>query len=614
MKRTTILIRAAAVLLTLTLTMVFIGGCAKTQQTQDSPDLALSVLIPTTGRSFDDLIDLLNVDHPEIAFEKTGYSGGNSSAFIQRRFLEGDLTDIILATYVPDGELQEKTMLELSGYDFIQNYKASVLNNLDVNGSIYFLEGPSSVRGIVYNKTLFDEKGWEKPQNHEQFVALISQIRAESDIMPIAIPGKHTGTYFTLMSELSHCDFLQTPSGAAWEQAFAKGEVSSKEGFATGIELLQDWVDAGAFDKSQTTAGDTEDYNMLVNRECAMAYVVGKHSLLVELTDASEDEFAMMPLYGLGEDSSFCATGYGIKIGLNKKLGEPGNEKKLENALKLLELFSTEEGQMTSYSGIGDTLTLVGSNSELPPLFDGIKETMNAGHTSPFLYTGYTDIIAPAGEYLRNVCAEGGDLSGVFDVMDDLRRASLESEGDIYIATVEQTLDERQTAQFVANALNAQGLGDFALVSMGEYNAYFNVGGGANGKIYDGGIETNEVIVPLSSYSARSIMTLSLTGAKVRELLEQGYVLSDGEGYTASLEYFSSGLDVVRDDDGSVKSVGLNSAPLEDDAIYTVAFSPLDYCDETAAAGNPQDTGVVWASAFRDYITSLGTITPQHAQ
>ncbi|MDO4563051.1 MAG: 5'-nucleotidase C-terminal domain-containing protein [Clostridia bacterium] len=613
MKKLTGPTRVAALILAAILPFAFLHGCTHTI-TRPKDASALSVLIPTTGRSFDDLVDLLHETHPDITFEKSGYSGANSSAYIFKRFTVGDLTDIILTTYAPTAALQEENMLDLSGYDFIQNYKASVLNNLDINGRVYFLEGPSSIRGICYNKTLFAQMGWEEPTSHEEFTALIKRIREESDILPLALPGKHSGTYFTLMSELSHCDFLQTPDGAAWAQSFAAGEASSKDGFRTGLELLQDWQEAGAFDASQATAGDSENYNMLINRECAMVYMMGKHSLLVELTEAAEDEFGTFPLYGFGDDSAFCATGYGVKIGLHKRLGESGNEQKLENALKLLELFSTEEGQMTSYSGVGDVLTLAGSGSELPALFDGLKTTIAKGHTAPFFYTGYTDIIAVGGAYIKEVCMNGGDMSGVYEVMDDMRRASLDNSEEVYIATVEETLDERQTARFVANALNAQGLGDFALVSMGKYSKYFNEAGGSNGKLYAGGITKADVNIPLSGYNTRNITTITLSGAQVRELLEKGRILKDGEGNLAAFEYIAAGIELERTEDGSIESVRFNGASLEDTARYTVVFSPLDYSDELAKSGELQDTGVVWLETYRNYVVNLGAISPEDAE
>lgn len=601
--------RTTAFALSFLLSILTLSGCGH------QADPTLSVLIPIQGSKFEELTALFAKTHPEVTFDRSAYYGNSASAYLFRRFQMNDLTDIVIMTYAPPDELQEATLLDLSGYDFIQEYKESVLTNMNIDGKIYLLEGPSSARGIAYNKTLFAEKGWEVPTSHEEFIALLKQIRAEEkEMMPIAIPGKYSGTYFTLMSELSHCDFLQTPAGAAWQKEFAAGTASSKEGFQTGLALLQDWLDAGAFDPRQSDASDGDDYELLASRGSAMAYVMGKQSYLVEAIEGSEDEFGMFPFYGSGADSEFCATTYGVKFGLNKRLGEPGNEKKLEAALTLLELLSTEEGQMIFHTGLGDILPLEGSSSSLPSIFEDINEVLNRGHAAPFLYSGYEDVLTSAGEYIKDVCLNGGELTGVYDVMDTLRQETLESVENTYIATVTETLDERQTAQFVANALHAQGLGDFALVSLGDYSPGIFIPGGANGKLYVGGITIGDVDIPLSSDLLKHIETLSLNGAQVRELLEQGRILEDDEGHTHAYEYFCAGLTVERDKNGHVKSALLNGSPLEDDAVYTVVFPPLDFSDAVAEAGNPQDTGVVWKDAYRAYVTKLGTITPEDAR
>lgn len=600
--------RAAAITLLLLFPILTINGC------KHQEDPVLSVLIPIQGSRFDELAALFSKTHPEVTFNRSAYYGSTASPYLYRRFQMNDLTDIIITTYAPPDELQKSTLLDLSGYDFIQDYKESVLTNMNIDGKIYLLEGPSSARGIAYNKTLFAEKGWKVPSSHEEFIALIKQIRAEEkEMMPIAIPGKYSGTYFTLMSELSHCDYLQTPAGAAWQRDFADGTASSREGFQTGLALLQDWLDAGAFDPRQSDASDGDDYELLASRGSAMSYVMGKQSDLVELTEASEDDFGMFPLYGKGADSEFCATTYGVKFGLNKKLGEPGNEKKLKAAVELLELLSTEEGQMIFHTGLGDILPLVGSSPSLPSLFEDINEVLNQGHAAPFLYAGYEDVLAPAGEYIKDVCLNGGELTGVYDVMDSLRRETLDNVEDTYIATVTETLDERQTAQFVANALHAQGLGDFALVSLGDYSPGVVVAGGSNGKLYAGGIDLSNVDTPLSSDLLKHIVTLTLNGAQVRDLLEQGRVLENDAGNTHAYEYFSAGLAVERDKNGHIKSALLNGSPLEDETVYTVAFPPLDFSDAAGAAGSPQETDVVWKDAYRAYVAELGTITPDNA-
>ena len=156
-----------------------------------------------------------------------------------------------------------------------------------------------NARGIAYNKTLFAEKGWAAPTSHEEFISLVKTICAETDMLPITLPGMYSGTYFTLMSELSHCDFLMTADGVTWAQDFSKGEASSREGFGAGIALIKDWEAAGAFDAAQAEMSDQDTINMLISRECAMTYLVGGQTYFLKMIEGSADEFGTFPLYGI---------------------------------------------------------------------------------------------------------------------------------------------------------------------------------------------------------------------------------------------------------------------------------------------------------------------------
>lgn len=475
------------------------------------------------------------------------------------------MPDIILATYAPEDSIQKDTLLDLSGYSFVQNYKASVLSNLSVDGGIYMLEGPAAARGIAYNKTLFAEKGWNVPASHEELISLVKTIRAENDIMPMTLPGIYSGTYFTLMSELSHCDFLMTADGVSWEQKFAQGEASSQTGFGTGIALLKDWMDAGVFDTKQMDMSDQQGIKMLINRECAMTYLVGGQPFFLGKIEESTDEFGTFPLYGLGENSEFCATSYGIKIGLNKSLGEPGNEKKLENALKLLELFSTEEGQELLRSSEADILPLAGTTAQLPEEFVPLNETMNRGHAAPFLYPGYEDVLAITGEYLREAITAGGNLDGAFELMDSVRQDTIKKQntGNV-LATVSEDLTTEQTTKLVANALYATGLGDIALCTVQQYTPGIRIAAAANGKYYQGNLDTTNIDIAIGSRYNDTVSTKEMTGAEIKQLLETGLVVTNDEGVTGHLPFISAGL-----------------APedLKDEEVYMVVFSSSD-CGE----------------------------------
>lgn len=593
MKKTTILFRmltTALLAVVLTGTLCGCGGKAE--------DHSLSILTPNQG--IEPLLDKLTAEDPDVIFDVQPYYGAAVSVYIQERFEQNDLPDIILASYAPEGSIQKETLLDLSGYGFVQNYKASVLTNLSVDGGIYMLEGPTSARGIAYNKTLFAEKGWNVPTNHEEFISLVKNIHAESDIMPMTLPGVYSGTYFTLMSELSHCDFLMTADGVTWAREFAEGEASSREGFGTGLALLKDWVDAGIFDAAQADMSDQQGIKMLINRECAMTYLVGGQSFFLGKIRESSDEFGTFPIYGLGEDSEFCATNYGLKIGLNKRLGEPGNEKKLENALKLLEMFSTEEGQELSRSSEADILPLVGSTAQLPEEFAPLNETMNRGHAAPFLYSGYEDLLAITGEYLRESVTNGGDLDGAFELMDSIRQDTIKNQNTVNtLATVSEDLTTEQTARLVVNALYATGLGDISLCTVQRYTPGIRLVAAANGKYYKGDLDTKNIDIPIGPRYNDPVSTRDMTGSEIKQLMETGLVVTNDAGCSDYLPFISAGLDPEKLNDGE---------------IYTVVFSPSDCGEKSPLEKTTVPSEIIWKEFWREYITGLGTITPDCAR
>lgn len=53
-----------------------------------------------------------------------------------------------------------------------------MLNSIARDGKLYCLPGSAQVRGIVYNTTLFEEKGWKVPYDFNRFIALCRTIEA----------------------------------------------------------------------------------------------------------------------------------------------------------------------------------------------------------------------------------------------------------------------------------------------------------------------------------------------------------------------------------------------------------------------------------------------------
>ncbi|MEG1779404.1 MAG: extracellular solute-binding protein, partial [Oscillospiraceae bacterium] len=97
----------------------------------------------------------------------------------EARMKNDDLTDIVMTWPLDCGsQYLEERLLDLSAMPFTSNYNISKLNEISRDGKLYYLPGPSQIRGIVYNKTLFAEKGWEVPTDFDGFISLCKQIEA----------------------------------------------------------------------------------------------------------------------------------------------------------------------------------------------------------------------------------------------------------------------------------------------------------------------------------------------------------------------------------------------------------------------------------------------------
>lgn len=86
--------------------------------------------------------------------------------------------------------------MDISGYNFVGNYESSLLNQYDVDGAIYMLPGPVIIRSMVYNKTLFEEKGWQAPSTHGQLVDLVRADPGRKRYDPDCFGAKGIGLLF----------------------------------------------------------------------------------------------------------------------------------------------------------------------------------------------------------------------------------------------------------------------------------------------------------------------------------------------------------------------------------------------------------------------------------
>ena len=164
-------------------------------------------------------IEQVHSVYPEVNIEVVPYSGDNTTTCLQNMFAAGDLPDVCTLTYYdPRIDLVSDKLLDLSGYDFTDNYVESRLQDVFDNGAIYLLPSTYNCYGITYNKTLLKKYGWELPNSFAELEELAAKAKEE----PGSISVCHRSSIRATVSSI--CATLRTPiSSAHWTAGCGSG-------------------------------------------------------------------------------------------------------------------------------------------------------------------------------------------------------------------------------------------------------------------------------------------------------------------------------------------------------------------------------------------------------
>ncbi len=611
MKKNNILKKMAAVCLCAAMLLSIAACGGKTPNSSGSGDdeaVTLNIL-EVNNDYFRNFTQAVRNSAPDMSLNIEYYCGSNATGYINQRLAGQDPPDIVYFSSMPSAEFQQKYLLDISGYDFLENYNLSLVNQRDVDGAVYSLPANYSIICMLYNKTLFEEHGWKVPTTHSELVSLCRQIREEEPgLIPITHSGSMAGTYWRLIGEIAQCGFLGTQDGMLWQEKFVAGEASFEEGFGDTISKLQELIDAGAFDIADKEAKNNDVTDNLLNRKAAMSFTIGGFPYLVTNLKDCQDEIGGIPYLGDTPEQQFLNVSVN-NIGISKKLSEPGNEKKLEAALKVMEYLSTEEGQNAMHVAVTDISPLAGSvaSEEFPPYKD-VWDVFSSGSVAPYILEGYEDIWVEAGTFVKNELFTSGSLDGLSAEMDELHKQALGKDNTpVHVATVSEDMTHLQTVQLMADLLLNAG-GDVAVVSDGGAKDGVPNTGGVSGRFFAGELDHDSYSTCIPGNSGKTLVKLTLTGEELFRLLENGRTMTY-EDKSAVFDYYWAGLDAVMENGKIVSAVLSDGRTVEKDGKYQVIISAVDYDAEAYPGG--EDTGSVIKEAYLEFMTDKTLTAPE---
>lgn len=575
--------------------LLLLSGCGSSSD--EAPDTDSGALTWETWGGYgahQKFLELAKEKYPDIELEFISYTGGNRTGYSWAQMRAGDIPDIFITSQILDKDLAKEHLVDLSGYPFINDLPTSVLDQISLDGEVYLLPVNYAMYGIFYNKTLMEEHKWEVPSDFAELKALCEEIRQEG-LIPGVIGTQLTGGPFSTVFNLAKTDWFTTFEGVKWEQDFLAGDAAAKGRWEDTMDYVKQYIDIGMFHT------DPQDIN---NPELLLSYLGNRQAVFctavqtVNITEFPEtgDKLGMMPFISKDGGKNIYMYSPSFYFGLSSRLTEPGNEKKLEDAVKLLSLVYSEEGQAAF---IDETTPCVMStlNSTVVPedaLIYDAHQAFLEGRAFPMTYTGWEPVLPDIGQAYKEWLRSENDMDGTKCIarMDELMQQHLDQSDHIYFCESTEDFTLEETGRLVGKALGSQSGADAAMIPLGEFHeGGVEISSGITGKLYAGKIN-QDIVSTICPGTDGEYTVMSMTGAEAKELAKAGF---DAAGDHNPFPYLL---------------VTKGGAELKDDESYQVAFLLDGYTEENAEK-YPHQTH---KGSMKDFLTAWlkeqGTVSP----
>lgn len=172
-------------------------GCGEKSES-DVVEIEIVQYKPEAVSAFEEIADLFNATHDDIHL--TIESPNEATTILKTRFIREDYPDIIGIGGDMDYSnfLDADLFADISDLDILDEVKDAYLEmDKDLEfipqDGVYALPYVANAAGVLYNKDMFLEYGWEIPETWSEFLALCEEIE-EAGVQPLYFGFKDTWT------------------------------------------------------------------------------------------------------------------------------------------------------------------------------------------------------------------------------------------------------------------------------------------------------------------------------------------------------------------------------------------------------------------------------------
>ncbi len=363
----------SAVLAASMLAAVILPGCGS-DENSGKTEIEILQYKPEAATYFDQVEEQFNASHDDIHL--TISSPNDASTILRTRFIREDYPDIIGIggdinySYYVDADI----LADVSDYPGMADVKESYIDILEAleitpKDGTYGVPYVANAAGILYNRDMFEEHGWEIPESWDELMDLCEEIEAEG-ILPFYFGFRDTWTclapWNSLAVDLAPADTCQRVNA---------GETTFSEEYVEVAEKCAQLVSYGPEDPF--AYGYNDACTAFANGESAM-YPIGSYAVPQTLSVNPEMNIDSFVTPG-NNDASKNTLNSGVDL-LFAVTAECENK---EAAYEVLD-FLMDDANIQVYIDDQNAVPCKDSEFELAPMLDGMLPYIESGNMTDY--------------------------------------------------------------------------------------------------------------------------------------------------------------------------------------------------------------------------------------
>ena len=355
------------------LSAAILPGCGS-DENSGKTEIEILQYKPEAATYFDQVEEQFNATHDDIHL--TISSPNDASTIMRTRFIREDYPDIIGIggdinySYYVDADI----LADVSDYEGLSDVKQSyidILENLEITpkDGTYGVPYVANAAGILYNKDMFEEHGWEIPESWSELIDLCEEIQAEG-ILPFYFGFRDTWTclapWNSLAVDLAPADTCQQVNA---------GETTFSEEYVEVAEKCLELVSYGPEDPF--AYGYNDACTAFANGESAM-YPIGSYAVPQILSVNPEMNIDSFVTPG-NDDSSKNTLNSGVDL-MFAVTAECENK---EAAYEVLDFLMADEN-IQAYIDDQNAVPCKDGDFDLAPMLDGMTPFIESGNMTDY--------------------------------------------------------------------------------------------------------------------------------------------------------------------------------------------------------------------------------------